>query len=62
MANKDLIQFPPHEICRDGTVMKDIRIWETPLGLRVCVDCTDELKKFTIKWSRIRAALRRKDK
>jgi len=58
MANKDL-RFEAHRIISKGTVRDDIWIYEDNNGLWVFIEGG---KSFNIPWSRIRAALKRKDK
>ena len=57
MANKDL-QLEPHKVTYYGEVREDVSIFEDSDGLWVLFNDNE----VTITWSRIRAALKRKDK
>ncbi len=58
MANKDL-RREPHRVTCNGKIRDDAWIDEEPKGLWVY---SKEGLPITITWSRIRAALKRKDK
>ncbi len=58
MANKDL-RTKPHRVITRGKVREDAGIWEDNTGLWVY---SKEGLPITVTWSRIRAALKRKDK
>ena len=58
MANKDF-RLDPHKITRKGIIRDDVSIFEDLDGLWVFFKGGNEV---TITWSRVRAALKRKDK
>ena len=58
MANKDL-QFDAHRVTYKGKIRDDVRIYEGDDGLWIFFSGGNEV---TLTWSRIRAALKRKDK
>ncbi len=58
MANKDL-QFDAHRVTRKGKIRDDVWIYEGDDGLWIYFNGGNQV---TLTWSRIRAALKRKDK
>ena len=61
MANKDL-QFDSHIVTHKGKARDDVSIYELPEGLWIYFIEKNEVCEVTLTWSRIRAALKRKDK
>ncbi len=58
MANKDL-RLEPHRVTQHSKVRENVWIYENHAGLWVYLG---DGHSVTITWSRIRAALKRKDK
>lgn len=58
MANKDL-RLQPHRITYKKSIVDNVWIYEEPAGLWVYLG---NGRSVTLTWSRIRAALKRKDK